>query len=56
MDAVQLFLFDPIPAKAKKLGLSIYKFQMNVKRGKDLLRRGKQRKYIGFVQQKEKML
>jgi hypothetical protein len=57
MDAVQLFLFDPIPAKAKKLGLlSIYKFQMNVRRGKDLLRRGKQRKYIGFVQQKEKML
>ncbi len=30
--------------------------EMNVRRRKDLLRRGKQRKYIGFVQQKEKML
>jgi hypothetical protein len=29
MDAAQLFLFDPIPAKAKKLGLlSIYKFSL----------------------------
>jgi hypothetical protein len=28
-DAEQLFLFDPIPAKAKKLGLlSIYKFSL----------------------------
>jgi hypothetical protein len=30
MDAAQLFLFDPIPAKAKKLGLlSIYKFSLD---------------------------
>ncbi len=29
-DAAQLFLFDPIPAKAKKLGLlSIYKFSLS---------------------------
>jgi hypothetical protein len=29
MDAAQLFLFVPIPAKAKKLGLlSIYKFSL----------------------------
>jgi hypothetical protein len=29
MDAAQLFLFDPIPAKAKNLGLlSIYKFSL----------------------------
>jgi hypothetical protein len=29
MDAEQLFLFVPIPAKAKKLGLlSIYKFSL----------------------------
>jgi hypothetical protein len=29
MDAAQLFLFDPIPAKAEKLGLlSIYKFSL----------------------------
>ncbi len=28
-DAGQLFVFDPIPAKAKKLGLlSIYKFSL----------------------------
>jgi hypothetical protein len=28
-DATQLFLFDPIPAKAKKLGLlSIYKYSL----------------------------
>jgi hypothetical protein len=30
MDAKQIFLFDPIPAKAKKLGLlSIYKFSLS---------------------------
>jgi hypothetical protein len=29
MDAAQIFLSDPIPAKAKKLGLlSIYKFSL----------------------------
>jgi hypothetical protein len=31
MDAAQIFLFVPIPAKAKKLGLlSIYKFSLDV--------------------------
>jgi hypothetical protein len=31
-DTAQLFLFDPIPAKAKKLGLlSIYKFSLRLR-------------------------
>ncbi len=42
MDAAQLFLFVPIPAKAKKLGLlSIYKFSLAVRYDRRL-RKGSQ--------------
>ena len=46
-DAAQLFLFDPIPAKAKKLGLlSIYKFSLASANGEQEI---SQRKYVKYL-------